>query len=283
MNMKPFLALIFAFAAALASATPIIPNPSAPDSIGTPTNQFPGVFATNGNFQKLQVNGVDVVTNPAAGSTNGGATLAAGTGITVTVSGGTNIISLYSAPTITAFANNQNPQEVGATVTSTLLTWTRAGGPVTSLALDNSIGSVATNLTSYSHTSSYTTARTYIMTASDGTTTATASTTVNFYSKIYWGASAQTASTITDGQIIALGGAFATSRATTQTISTASTYLFFCYPAAWGAATFTVNGFPDAGWTLVTRNVTNASGGIISYRIYQHTLATIGDFTVQVQ
>jgi hypothetical protein len=44
-----------------------------------------------------------------------------------------------------------------------------------------------------------------------------------------------------------------------------------------------VNGFPDAGWTLVTRNVTNASGGIISYRIYQHTLATIGDFTVQVQ
>jgi hypothetical protein len=206
-------------------------------------------------------------------------------GILAVTNNGVVTLSLYSAPTITAFANNQNPQEIGATVTSTILTWTRAGGPVTSLSLDNSIGSLATNLTSYVHTSSYTTARTYTLTASDGTTAATASTTVNFYSRIYWGASAQTASTITDGQIIALSGgsAYATTRTMTQTITSANNYMFVCYPAAWGAATFKVGGFDDTGWNLTTRNFTNASGGVVSYNIYQHWPANIGDYSVEVK
>lgn len=205
-------------------------------------------------------------------------------GIVGTTNGGGGVsFSLYVAPVISSFVNDQNSIEQGATVTSTVLTWVLSGGAITSQSLNNSIGSMNIALRTTNHSSSYTTARTYTLTVSDGTTTPTASTTITFYSKLYWGASAQTASTITDGQIIALSGAFATSRATTQTISTASTYIFFCYPASFGAATFTVNGFPDAGWTLVTRNFVNASGGTVSYNIYQHTLATIGSFTVQVQ
>ena len=202
-------------------------------------------------------------------------------GTTISVNGG--VLSVYSAPTVLTFVNNQNSLEIGTTVTSTLLTWTLGGAAITGQSIDNLVGAIQTNLRSFTNAASYTTSRTYNLTVTDGVTTNTGATSVTFYSKEYWGASAQTASTITDGQIIALSGAFATSRATTQTISTSSTYIFFCYPASFGSATFTVNGFPDAGWTLVTRNFQNASGGIVSYNIYQHTLATIGNFTVQVQ
>jgi hypothetical protein len=194
------------------------------------------------------------------------------------------ITSLYSAPTIASFNNNQNSVEVGTTISSTILSWTLSGASITRQSLDNSIGSVALPLRGWTNSASYTANRTYTLTVTDGVKTNTAATSVAFYSKAYWGASGQTASTITDGQIIALGtGAFATTRTMTETITTASSYIFICYPASFGAATFVVNGFPDAGWTLVTRSFVNASGGAVSYNIYQHTLATIGDFTVQVQ
>jgi hypothetical protein len=187
-------------------------------------------------------------------------------------------------PVISSFVNNQNSVEVGSTVTSTILNWTLAGGAITSQSINQGIGSLATGLRTATDSSSYGTSRTYTLSVSDGTSTITANSSVNFLSQMYWGASSQTAGTITDGQIIALGNsAFATTRATTQTISTANTYIFFCYPASFGAASFTWNGYPDLGWTLVTRSFVNASGASVSYNIYQHTLATIGSFTYQVQ
>ena len=220
------------------------------------------------------------ITNYVVTVTNTGAIYVAGSGITIS----SNIISLYAAPTITAFANNQNSVEIGTTVNSTALTWTLGGGTATNQYLDNGIGVVSIASRSYTDTASYTSSRTYHLGVTDGVTTNTAATSINFYSKEYWGASSQVAGSITDAQIIALSGsAFATSRTTTQTIATSSTYMYFCYPAAFGAATFTVNGFPDTGWTLVTRNFVNASGASVSYNIYQHTLATIGSFVVQVQ
>jgi hypothetical protein len=158
------------------------------------------------------------------------------------------------------------------------------GAAITHQSIDNLIGAIQTNLLSFTNTASYTTSRTYNLTVTDGVATNTAATSVTFYSKIYWGASAQTASTITDGQIIALSGsAYATARAMTQTITTASNYMFVCYPAAWGAATFKVGGFDDTGWNLTTRNFTNASGGVVSYNIYQHWPANIGDYSVEVK
>jgi hypothetical protein len=255
---------------------------------GFPTAQTLAVPVSTNVFYASDLSSNTIILAPATVnliSTNGGSgtngqTYTAGTGITINA----NVISLYSAPTITAFANNQNSLEIGTTVASTLLTWTLGGGAITAQSLDNSIGAVPTALRSYTNAASYTTSRTYNLTVTDGVTTNTSATAVNFYSKEYWGASAQTAPSISDAQIIALGGAaFATSRATTQTISTSSTYLFFCYPASFGAATFVVNGFPDAGWTLLARNFVNASGATVSYNIYQHTLATAGSYTVQVQ
>lgn len=236
-------------------------NAGAPIAAGTNIS-----FATNSGVITISGNG-------------GGSSYSAGSGITIA----SNVISVYSAPTVLTFVNNQNSLEIGTTVTNTLLTWTLGGADITRQAIDNLVGAVQTGLRSFTNAASYTTSRTYTLTVTDGVTTNTGATSVTFYSKIYWGASGQTASTITDGQIIALGGAYATARAMTQTITTANNYMFVCYPAAWGSATFTVNGFLETGWTLVTRNFQNASGGIVSYNIYQHPQPNVGNFAVQVQ
>jgi hypothetical protein len=59
--------------------------------------------------------------------------------------------------------------------------------------------------------------------------------------------------------------------------------MYVAYPASFGAATFTVGGFTDNGWTLVTRNFINASGATVSYNIYRHTDITADTFNVIVQ
>ena len=150
-----------------------------------------------------------------------------------------------------------------------------------SQSINQGVGAVATNLLTKTDMSSYSTNRTYTLTVTDGTTTNTATTSVEFYQQIYWGASANTS--LTDGQVIALSSQFATSRSLTESIGTANTYIYVAYPASFGAATFAVGGFADAGWTLVTRAFINASGYSSSYNIYRHTLATIGTYNVTVQ
>ena len=253
-----------------------IPSTAAFDvNSNTPANQWIGNgLAPNFSWSS------PVVTNYTVTITNPGSIYTAGSGITISGS----VISLYSAPTVLSFTNNQNSLEIGTTVNNTILGWTLGGGTATNQSIDNGIGVVPIALNQYTNGATYTSGRTYNLSVTDGVTTNAAATAVNFYSKEYWGASSQTAGSITDAQIIALGGsAFATSRQMTKTISTSSTYLYVCYPASFGAATFVVNGFPDSGWTLVTRSFVNASGASVSYNIYQHTLSTIGNFIVQVQ
>ena len=194
--------------------------------------------------------------------------------------------AISTTPSIVSFVNNLNSLEIGQTATSTVLTWVLAGTTPTNQTLDQGIGSVAVGTLTYTDTAHYTSSRTYNLTTTDGHTSPTAATSITFYSKEYWGASSQTASTISDAQIIALGNsAFATTRVISPTpiITTASNYIFICYPASFGAATFTVNGFLDGGWTLVTRSFVNSSGGAVSYNIYQHTLPTVGNFSVLIQ
>ena len=249
-----------------------------------------GVNGTNGATGPQGIQGIQGATgaagtngtNGTGGGTNG-TTYTAGTGITIL----SNTISLYSAPAIASFVNNQNSIEQGATVSATVLNWTLSGGAITNQSINQGIGTLATGLRTATDSASYSANRTYTLTVTDGTTTTSANTAVTFYSKLYWGVTNVLAASITDAQIIALGGsAFATARQTTQTFNTTTNYVYFCYPAAFGAVTsFVNNGFPEsvAGWTLVTRNFVNASGGTVSYNIYQHTQSNIGSYTVQVQ
>ncbi len=214
---------------------------------------------------------------------SGGIVLLVTNGLTLSVSGVTNTIGLYSAPSIATFINNRNNVEIGSTASSTILDWTLSGNAPTNQSINQGIGSVAVGNYTKTDSSSYSTNRTYVLTITDGVTTNTASTSVSFLNKEYVGVSATVPASISDGQIIAMTGSFATSRAISFSASPSAQYIYVAYPASFGAATFTVNGLPNTDWTLTTRNFVNASGATVSYRIYNSNNLLTGTYAVVVQ
>lgn len=209
---------------------------------------------------------------------------AAGAGLSASTNGLVVTFSLYTAPAAT-LANNQGTVEIGATVASTVLTWTLTAGAITWQSLDNSIGEIAPASTrTTTHTSSYTTDRTYTLTYTDGVTTNTSSSSVTFLPHRYWGVSAS--ATLTDAEVRALNQDYTQSRSQTRSLTTSASYFYFAWPAAFGAASsWTVDGFADDGWTLqggAAQTVVNASGYSQSYYIYRHTLPTSGTYSVTV-
>ena len=187
---------------------------------------------------------------------------------------------LYVNPLIPSFTNNRNEVEIGTTITSTTLNWT-LNKAMTSESLNQGIGSLTPpTLTTYTHTSSYTTDRTYTLTASDGTSTATADTNIYFRYSRYWGYSSSTS--LISSQINALSHELGTSRSQTRTISPSAGYIYIAYPAAWGTATFTVNGLPNTDWTLSVQSHTNASGNTSSYNVYRTNNLLTGTYTIVV-
>jgi len=185
----------------------------------------------------------------------------------------------YVAPAVTSFTNNVGVVEKGSTVSSVRLDWAY-NVAIVSQSISQGIGSLAVALRTYTQTGTYTTDRTYALTASDGGNTATGSTTVYFRQKRYWGTNSST--TLTDGQILALSSEFSTGRAQTRTITSSAEYVYFAYPAAWGAATFTVNGLLNTAWTLVTRAFVNASGYSESYDIYRSNNLLTGTYIITI-
>ena len=187
---------------------------------------------------------------------------------------------LYVSPGITSFTNTINQVEIGTTVTSTTLNWT-LNKTMTSLSLNNGIGSITPSLLTYTHSSSYTTDRTYTLTASDGTNTAIANTSIYFRYSRYWGYNAS--ASLNDGQINALSHELATDRLQTRNgLAPSSQYIYIAYPAAWGAATFTVNGLPSTDWTLSVQSHTNSSGNTSSYNVYRTNNLLTGSYNVVV-
>lgn len=206
---------------------------------------------------------------------------AAGTGLTATTNNGTVTLSIYSPPSISSFVNDHSVVEIGSTVTSTVLTWVLTGGAITSQSLDNSIGSLSTSLRSYTNISSYANNRTYTLSISDGTTSPTATSSVLFEHQRYWGVGASSGPS--DANLIASSSEFATSRVKGAfSISPAAQYVWFAYPASFGAASFTVNGLLNTAWTLTTRNLVNASGNTTSYNVYVSNTVLTGTYTLTV-
>jgi len=178
---------------------------------------------------------------------------------------------LYVSPTVSL--SGGSTVEAGSTVANVALSWVcnkvmisrdlsapvpvgdRARGP----GQNGSYTHVGANLTSNT---------TYTIVVDDGSNTANGSTSVLFRWKRYWGTSPNTS--LNDAEIIALANSeLATSRAKSFTISGGGEYIYYVYPAAWGTATFTVNGLLNTAWTLSVQSHTNASGGTTNYNVYR--------------
>ena len=186
---------------------------------------------------------------------------------------------LYTAIDITSFTNDQSVIEKGGTATNVALTWALNKQP-TAQSIDQGIGSLPVAVRTYATTGAFTTNRTYALTATDGTTTDNGSSTVAFMQKRYWGASANASPT--DNQILALSSEFASSRVQSHTITAASQYVIFAYPASFGTATFTVNGLLNTAWTLAVRAFVNASGYSESYNVYSSNNLLTGTYIIAV-
>ncbi len=174
---------------------------------------------------------------------------------------------LYVAPKISIFSNNRGTVEIGSTVDNVRLTWT-LNKTVTSQSINQGIGALDPALRAYDLLSiGLTTDRTWTLTVGDGKNTVTASTSVLFRNKRYWGAVNKT--TLTNADILALSGEFASAFGKTVIYDcTGGKYPFFAYPASFGLPTHvTVGGLAFSDWTYAVQDFTNASGYTESYNV----------------
>lgn len=180
----------------------------------------------------------------------------------------------YTAIDITSFTVSPSVSEIGSTVSSLTFNWTLNKTAATQ-SINGGIGSIPPPATTVTKAVSITSNTTYTLTVDDGTSfpghsdTATAS--VNFRHKAYWGTSASTS--LDSAGILGLpNSAFATGRARTFTVNGGGQYIYYAYPASYdagGDASFTVNGFPTSGWVKTTVSFTNASGNVTSFSVYR--------------
>jgi hypothetical protein len=248
-------------------------------SVAYPYEKFL-VYTPNGVVDLLQGIGISggpaPVTGPYVTTVNamsGAITVVPGSGIEVTTGPyGQVTVSLYQA--IIAALSGGSSNEIGSTVASVALTWT-INKTETSQSIDQGIGSLIIGVRSYNYLTPITTNTTFTLTASDGTSTTTPSTTVAFYNRRWWGTSALTAFTGPDILTLA-SDEFSSTRVKSWVQNGNSEYLYYCYPAAFGLATFHVNGLLNTAWTLTVVSHTNASGHIENYNVYRSNTTQSG-------
>lgn len=174
---------------------------------------------------------------------------------------------LYVAPQITSFGNNVGTVEIGSTVHAVNLSWS-FNKAMTAVTLNGS--PISPTLTAEAYTGLALTANaSWFLTGSDGTNTASASTTVGFAPRRWWGTSPLTA--LTSAEILALGNSeFAGGRSQSRTFSASAAYLWFAWPSSFGGpASFVVNGLASSGWVETTISATNAAGYTQNYDCYR--------------
>lgn len=206
-------------------------------------------------------------------------------------------ILLYTDLLITSFYNNQTLIEKGASVTETVLYWiinkdvslltscglTWTGSPMAQDMLGEMTGSTGT----YTHTSTYSTDRTYSMTATDGTSTSTKTTTVLFRDSVYWDALTEPTS-YTTAWILTLADYTPKDNflGTYSFNAGSGEYIYFAIPKTLADAHtpyFWIGGFnvtfDKVGGTI---SHTNDSGGVADYYIYKSGQPNLGVTDVQI-
>lgn len=188
---------------------------------------------------------------------------------------------LYSAPSV-SLSNSVGTVEIGSTVNSVALSWSISKDIVSQSIAPPGPGSVDPALRTLALTGlGLTSDASFSITVDDGTTTASASTSVLFRHRRRWGVSSQ--ATPDAALIDALSGAeFAASRAQSRTFSPSAQYVYFAWPSSFGAPTFTVNGLLNTAWEKTTVSYANPSGNTSDFDVYRSTFLQSGFQTVEV-
>ena len=203
--------------------------------------------------------------------------LVAGAGITLIQgnSGANEIltVSLYVPPSVSL--GGGSTVEIGSTIVDVPLSWTCNKAMLTRLLSapvpigDRDRGAGQNG--SYTHVGANLVSNTtYSITVGDGTGFASGYTYCTFRNRRYYGINAGLGP-LSNPQILALNKEFCSGRANTHTYNcTGGTYIWICYPASFGLATFKVGGL-EVTFTLFVQDVTNDSGYVESFNCYRST------------
>lgn len=190
---------------------------------------------------------------------------------------------LYSELTL-SISNNVNVVEQGSTVNAVTLTYGLSKEAL-SASINQGVGVGVVNASAGTHTialasQSITSNRTYTFTAADDRVTPTASTSVTFQWKRYWGISDLTA--LNNAQVLALGNGQLTNslNATFNFDGLVDDYVFMCFPQSLGTPVFRVNGLIVVFEASQIASFTNSSGGVTVYNVYRSVNKLNGSVTV---
>ena len=191
------------------------------------------------------------------------------------------VFGLFSrvAPSV-SFVNTVGNVQIGSTVTTVPLSWSISptNTPVVFQSL-TPIGSISTALRATNITGTFTNDTNWTLVVSDGTglpgSTVTNSTSIAFRHYMSWGIASTT--TLDNSQIQNLhtntaagaGREFRTGKGKSVFISGNGQYIYFAYPATFGAASFIVNGSPNTAWISNTVTYTNSSGNVSQFLVYR--------------
>jgi hypothetical protein len=190
----------------------------------------------------------------------------------------------YVSPTVTLSGGSAYVK--GQTVANPALTFTLNK----TMTARNLTGAVTTNLgagTSGTYTDTgrnldmNSATKTYTMVVSDGTASATNTTTYSWTNRRYVG---QSTNTVWDNaEIIALTASTQAKGASGTQLDMVGEYVVVAYPLSLGlCSSFTIAGFPDSNLIVSTNSVTNAYGYAENYLVYRNENALTAGSVIYV-
>lgn len=180
---------------------------------------------------------------------------------------------LYVPPLITSMSIDVPTQEIGTTVGQVRFSW--AFNKTMGAATLTDVGAV--NPTAGGYTLSglnLTSSKSWNLQASDGKNTTSRSVSLQFMNKRHWGTSDRP--TLSSSDLLTLSGELSTARSQSRVVDGGGKYLYFAWPAAWGAPTFKVNGLQSTAWIQSILTHTNASGYTSNYVVYRSSTVQYG-------
>lgn len=191
----------------------------------------------------------------------------------------------YVNPSITSFTCNpsRTAYEMGEKVTSVTFTWTYNKDMVSQTLTGCDLADETVRTATYS--TEFNSNKTFTLSASDGTESATRSITISFRDKVYFGGASQP-DTYDSAFVLGLGTAnFATAKKGTYSMNVgAGQYGYLAIPTAFGAIdSVWIGGFEVTVDNCGAINFTNASGYTSSYTIYKTGQQGLGSITMEVK
>ena len=172
---------------------------------------------------------------------------------------------LYVAPVVSGFTATPSLVETGTNVTTVALSW-NLNKNVNSQAIANLTAIAPTDRT-ISAIGPFTADKSWTLAVNDGKNTVSATTSLRFQQRRYWGVSPST--TLTNAQILGLSSEFATTKSKAIAYNcSGGNYPYYAYPASWGdPAGVIVAGLGFTDLVVTTQDFTNSSGYTSPYKV----------------